>query len=85
MSLDFTDGYTYDYSDHSLVDNKNKYEHLYKLYSVEAEDVVQGDMILVKTKAGQYSLFVAVANTSDDGTLHLAKYSDLHFIKDDCL
>ena len=27
MSLDFTDGYTYDYIDLSLVDNKNNYEN----------------------------------------------------------
>lgn len=85
MSLDFTDGYTYDYSDHSLVDNKNKYEQLYKLYSANPEEIQLGEKVLVKTKAGQYGLFIAVADTSDDGTLHLTKYSDLQFIKDECL
>ena len=53
MSLDFTDGYTYDYSDHSLVDNKNKYEQLYKVCSANAEDIQLGEKVLVKTKAGQ--------------------------------
>ena len=85
MSLDFTDGYTYDYSDHSLVDNKNKYEQLYTLHPANAEDIQLGEKVLVKTKAGNYGLFIAVADTSEDGTLHHKKKSAVDVVKVECV
>ena len=44
MSVD----YTHDYSDHVLLDNKNKYKELYKLSSATASDVHTGDYYPVK-------------------------------------
>lgn len=77
MSLDFTR----DYSNHELLDNKNKYTELYKLYPAAAQDVSKGDIILLKTACGRYGLFVAVADPSEDNTLHLTNYSEVDFIK----
>ena len=77
MSVD----YTHDYSDHVLLDNKNKYKELYKLSSATASDVHTGDLVLLQTACGRYGIFVAVANPDPDGTLHLSKYSEVDFIK----
>ena len=77
MSVD----YTHDYSDHVLLDNKNKYTELYKLSSSTAADVNAGDLLLLKTACGRYGMFVALSAPEPDGTLHLSKYSEVDFIK----
>lgn len=77
MSID----YTHDYSDHVLLDNKNKYTELYKLSGSTAADVSAGDLLLLKTACGRYGIFVALSTADSDGTLHLSKYSEVDFIK----
>lgn len=77
MSID----YTHDYSDHVLLDNKNKYTELYKLSGSTAADVNAGDLLLLKTACGRYGIFVALSTADEDGTLHLSKYSEVDFIK----
>ena len=77
MSLD----YTLDYSNHVLLDSKNRYKDLYKLYKTEAENISRGDLVLVKTPCGKYGIFVAIDDTGEDGALHLTQYSELEFVK----
>lgn len=77
MSVD----YTHDYSDHVLLDNKNKYTELYRLSSSTASAVNTGDLLLLKTACGRYGIFVALSSADADGTLHLSKYSEVDFIK----
>ena len=72
MSID----YQYDYANHSLVDNKIKYEKIYKLTEVIASDVTKGDLVLLKCPCGQYRLYMATADSSEDNTLHLTPYSE---------
>lgn len=79
MSID----YTHDYSNHVLLDNKPKYEKLYKLSEAEASDVSKGDLILLKTPCGKYGLYIALSDADEEGTLSLAKYSSTEFIKFD--
>lgn len=79
MSLDFT----YDYSNHTLLDNANKYSKLYKLIPVEASQVTKGDLVLVKTDCGKYGLFISVDDTNEDNVLHLSSYHELDFVTAD--
>lgn len=79
MSYDFTK----DYSDHELLDSKNKYTKLYKLLDADADEIHKGDLVLLKTACERYGIFVAVADTSDDNTLHLSKFFEADFIKFD--
>lgn len=76
MSIEFTR----DYSNHTLLDNKNKYTELYKLSRSEASDVHKGDLLLLKTQCGRYGIFMAVDEPDDDNTLHLTKYYETDFI-----
>lgn len=78
MSLDFS----HDYSNHELLSNKNRYSELYKLQSVTAENVNTGDLLLIKTACDKYGLFIAVAPSEEDGTLHLSKFTAVDFTKD---
>jgi len=73
--------YTYDYSDHVLLDNKSKYKELYKLYQTTAADVHKGDLVLIKTGCGCYKIFMATADTGEDNSLHLTQYSEVEFVK----
>jgi hypothetical protein len=73
--------YTRDYSNHTLLDNKNKYTELYKLSSAEASDVHKGDLLLLKTQCGRYGIFMASDEPDPDNTLHLTKYYEIDFIK----
>ena len=77
MTIDFT----HDYSDHVLLDSRNKYTELYALSPTSAENVHRGDILLLKTACGRYGLFIAVSSPSEDGTLHLSKYLETDFIK----
>lgn len=77
MSID----YTHDYSNHVLVDNKNRYTELYKLEKSTASNINTGDIILLKTSCGRYGIFIATSVPDSDGTLHLSKYSEVDFIE----
>lgn len=79
MSVDFT----LDYSNHTLLDSKPKYSNIYKLVEVDASAVKKGDLLLLKTPCGQYRLYMAIADSDDDNTLHLSKYSEIDFAKAD--
>lgn len=79
MSID----YTTDYTNHTLLDNKAKYDKIYKLTEVEASDVNKGDLVLLKTPCGQYRLYMATAPADEDNTLHLTRYAEVDFIKYD--
>lgn len=79
MSLDFTK----DYSNHVLLDNKSKYSKLYKLGEADSSDVHRGDLVLLQTPCGKFGLFLALDDASEDGTLHLTKYSEVDFYKFD--
>jgi hypothetical protein len=80
MSLD----YTRDYSNHVLLDNKAKYSKIYKLPTEsDATDIEKGDILLLQTPCGKWGLFIALSAADEDGTLHLAKYSDQEFISFD--
>lgn len=79
MSIDFT----HDYSDHVLLDNRNHYKELYKLSAAEASDIQKGDLVLIKGPCGCYKLFIATADSDEDGTLHLTKYAEIDFVKAD--
>lgn len=79
MSLD----YTTDYTNHTLLDNKMKYEKIYKLTEVIASDITKGDLILLKTPCGQYRLYMATAEADENNTLHLTRYAELEYIKYD--
>ena len=81
MSLDFQ----HDYSNHELLANKNRYTELFKLDAAAPSDVHKGDLILLKTSCGKYGIFIAVSESDEDGTLHLSKYSDYEFSKDDSI
>lgn len=76
MSIDFT----HDYSDHVLLDSRNRYKELYKLAVAEAADVKKGDLVLLKGPCGCYKIFMATADSDEDGTLHLTKYAELDFV-----
>lgn len=77
MSLDFT----YDYSNHTLLDNSHKYTKLYKLVPVEASSILKGDTLLLQTSCGDYGMFISIDNPSPDGTLHLSKLLEFDFTK----
>lgn len=79
MSLD----YTTDYTNHTLLDNKMKYEKVYKLTEVIASDITKGDLVLLKTPCGQYRLYMATAEADENNTLHLTRYAELEYIKYD--
>lgn len=79
MSID----YTYDYSNHVLLDNKSKYSKIYSLSLVDdASTVKAGYKLLIKTSCGQYKLFIATDDAEPDGTLHLTPYSEVDFSKE---
>jgi hypothetical protein len=77
MSVDFST----DYSNHTLLDNKAKYEKIYMLSEAEATDVHKGDLVLLKTPCGQYRLYMATADSDEDNTLHLTRYAEVDFYK----
>lgn len=77
MSLDFT----YDYSNHTLLDDIHKYSKIFKLVEVTSEEVTKGDQLLLKTPCNEYGMFIAVNDTSEDGTLHLSKLIEFDFTK----
>jgi len=77
MSIDFTK----DYSDHVLLDNKRKYREIYKLSPSEAVDISKGDLLLLKTMCGCYGVFMATADSDEDGTLHVTRYAEIEFAK----
>jgi hypothetical protein len=79
MSLD----YTKDYSNHLLLDNKAKYSKIYKITESEASELSKGDIILLKTPCGKFGLFIVTADTGNDGTIHVSKYTDQEFISYD--
>lgn len=79
MAIDFTR----DYSDHVLLDNKRKYKEIYKLSPSEASDISKGDLVLLKTMCGCYGVFMATADSDEDGTLHVTKYAEVEFAKMD--
>ena len=76
--------YTRDYSDHVLLDNKNKYSEIFKVYPAEPQDVHRGDVILLKTACGRFELFMALDDASMDennkGALHLTKFAEVDFV-----
>lgn len=79
MSID----YTYDYSNHVLLDNKSKYSKIYSLLLVtDVSSVKAGNKLLIKTSCGQYKLFIATEDAESDGTLHLTPYSEVDFSKE---
>lgn len=77
MSIDFT----HDYSNHTLLENKNRYTELYKLSNSSASDIHKGDLVLLKTACGRYGIFIASEDPDADETLHLSPYSEVDFIK----
>lgn len=76
MSLDFTQ----DYSNHNLLDNIHKYTKVYKLQPVNADDVVKGDTVLLKTSCGEYGVFIATEDSTET-TMHLSKLIEFEFSK----
>lgn len=79
MSIDFH----HDYSDHTLLDNRNHYKEIYKLSLAEASEIQKGDLVLLKGPCGCYKIFMATADSDEDGTLHLTKYAEMDFVKAD--
>lgn len=77
MSIDFTK----DYSNHTLLDNKRKYKEVYRLEPSEFTDVKKGDLLLLKTMCGCYGVFMATADSDEDGTLHVTRYAEIEFEK----